>query len=117
MAEISQEMKMMTWILFEEARNNDPSVSIPGTRHFISHLINVFTVAEITEYNKVLDECAAQCHRALYEYSEKGNWGQASVMCWPIMDKIGFLAFDKRFSNPRIKKGYKESDGAGVAVK
>ena len=100
MIEISDEMKLATWALFDRARSIDPSKCVPGTRQFISHLANVMRKAEIRDFDKELTQCRVTADEAWYHFAHENDWGEAYHLCLATLDKIGHLAFDDRFSKP-----------------
>jgi hypothetical protein len=99
MIEITEKMKLATWALFDRARSIDPSICVPGTRQFVSHLINVFEMAGFHECDKELKKCKSLVDEAWEIFSE-GQWGDAFKRCLPVLDTLGHIAYDDRFSIP-----------------
>jgi hypothetical protein len=97
---VNEKMKLATWALFERARNIEPSVCVPGTRQFVSHLMNVFQVADFHGLDKELWTCRDMVDDAWTLFSKDNDWGEAFKRCMPALDMIGHIAFDERFSTP-----------------
>jgi hypothetical protein len=99
MMDVTDKMKMATWILFERARSIEPAICVPGTRQFVSHLVNIFGAADFHEYDREILICKKIIDEAWDIYSE-GQSGEAFKKCLPALDVLGHIAFDERFSTP-----------------
>jgi hypothetical protein len=98
MTEIPKEMKQATWIFYMRAKDLNPAICITGTRQYISHLVNMFTMAEITEYDSLINDCIKIVNNALYQLSEEKNPGKAFQDVMPALDKSGQFAYNIEYS-------------------
>jgi hypothetical protein len=104
---LPETLKNDNWQLYVLSRSNDPSVQVPNTRKLLSNLVNsakimygVRDVRLIPDKTLVCDliRSIAIVSDAWYEYSDEKNWGYAAAECEKVLDSLGDLLYDPKWS-------------------
>lgn len=104
---LPETLKNDNWQLYVLSRSNDPSVQVPNTRKLLSNLVNsakimygVRDVRLIPDKILVRDliRSIAIVSDAWYEYSDEKNWGYAAAECEKVLDSLGDLLYDPKWS-------------------
>jgi hypothetical protein len=104
---LPETLKNDNWQLYVLSRSNDPSVQVPNTRKLLSNLVNsakimngVRDVRLIPDKTLVRDliRSIAIVSDAWYEYSDEKNWGYAAAECEKVLDSLGDLLYDPKWS-------------------
>lgn len=107
---IPETLKSDNWQLYVLSRSNDPSVQVPNTRKLLSNLVTsakimygVRKIEDIPDKDLVCDiiQSIATVNDAWYEYSEEHNWGYAAAECEKVLDRIGDLLYNPKWSTGR----------------
>lgn len=113
MTDVPTTMKRDNWILFRLARSHDPSLKIFNTRELVSALINTMYLIGEHKYDDLLVESKVVASMAMMVYEEDKKNVDAVLKCENILDKIGFILYDKTYSSPEAG-GFGSTMGAST---
>ena len=96
--EIPEKMRRENWFYYTKARSESPEVIIPNTRNLISNLLNGIKLTGDTSRLKDIAESIRDTQNAWYLFKEESNWGEATSLCWKVLDRIGDMMQDPKWA-------------------
>ena len=98
MPDVPNELKQNIWALYELSTAGDPAIAAQYVVRLVSHLQIAMKMAELTEYDELLNRNMLLARRAWFEYSELRKPGLAMQTTTVVTTEVGHLVYDKRFS-------------------
>jgi hypothetical protein len=97
MIEVPETLKTHNWTLYEQAMAADPVIACQFIVKLLTSLQITTNIAEIHEFDGLLDHEMLGARRAWKEYNDRQP-GQAMQTVSVVLSHVGFLLYDERFA-------------------
>jgi len=100
MTDVPAQIKKDNWAFYVLARSDNVFIKCLNVGNLVSNLKSTMQFANITEFDALLFRNGIGVNRAWAELTRDRNEGRASQTAKQVLEEIGFLAYDNRFSAP-----------------